>query len=137
MKMKLWTVLVAMISSSVLADQPVAPAASSAAGVTNAAAPKHTTTRSTHKKPAPEPRTVPLVPGPAVVSANRVNVRGQARLKSEVITQMTKGDAVTVIEEVTLRSSGAEEPSAWAKIVMPQKAHVWVHASFIDTTNNF
>jgi len=89
------------------------------------------------KLPAPaELKTVPLVAGPAVVAANHVNVRGKAGIKSEVITRMTNGEPVTVIEEIHLKHSGAEEPSAWAKIVLPEKAHAWVHTSYIDPTNN-
>ena len=44
-----------------------------------------------------------------------------------------KGDTVTVLEEITLKNSKADEPSAWAKIVMPSKAHAWVNTSFLDT----
>ncbi|HXP60363.1 MAG TPA: SH3 domain-containing protein [Dongiaceae bacterium] len=79
-----------------------------------------------------ELRTVPLVPGPAVVIANHVNVRAQARLRSEVIAHLTRGQAVTVIEEITLNNSAADEPSAWAKITLPTGTHVWVNSTYID-----
>jgi uncharacterized protein YgiM (DUF1202 family) len=82
--------------------------------------------------PTPELRTVPLVPGPATVSANRVNVRGQAGLKGEVLTRMTNGEPVMVIEEIRLKRSAPEEPSVWAKIVLPEKVRVWVHTAYID-----
>jgi len=75
----------------------------------------------------------PLIAGPATVVASNVNVRGQAKLNSEVVTKLTKGDAVTVLEEVTLKNSKADEPSAWAKIILPAKAHAWVNTSFIST----
>jgi len=88
-----------------------------------------------HKNAAAELRTVPLVPGAAVVDANNVNVRGQAKLKSEVVTRLTKGQAVTVIEEITHNNSGPDEPSAWAKILLPAGAHVWVNTSYIEPTN--
>src|SRR4029078_6964638 len=65
--------------------------------------------------------------------ASNVNVRGQAKLKSEVITQVQKGQTVNVLEEITLKNSGASEPSAWAKIVLPASVHVWVNSSFIST----
>ncbi len=89
------------------------------------------------KKPAAtvEVKTTPLTAGPAVVDANNVNVRGQAKLNSEVVTRLTKGQAVTVLEEVTLKKSAPDEPSAWAKIVLPPTAHVWVNTAFIDATN--
>ena len=58
----------------------------------------------------PELKTVPLVAGPAVVVASNVNVRGQAKLKSEVVAHITKGQSVAVIEEIVLNNSGPEEP---------------------------
>jgi uncharacterized protein YgiM (DUF1202 family) len=85
--------------------------------------------------PAAELKTIPLVPGPAMVVASNVNVRGQAKLKSEVVTRVTKGAPVTVIEEIVDNKSGPEEPSAWAKIVLPPGAHAWVNTMFIDTNN--
>jgi hypothetical protein len=41
-----------------------------------------------------------LVPGPAEVGANNINVRGQAGLKGEVIAHLTRGGAVTVLEQI-------------------------------------
>jgi hypothetical protein len=88
------------------------------------------------KKPsAPPVKTVPLVAGQASVIASNVNVRGQAKLNSEVVTRVTKGQTVTVLEEVHLKNSGPDEPSAWAKIILPETARVWVNAPFIDSTN--
>ena len=79
---------------------------------------------------------MPLLAGPAVVVASNVNVRGQAKLKSEVVTRITKGQSVTVLEEIVRNNSGPDEPSAWAKIVLPPGAHVWINSSFINATNN-
>jgi uncharacterized protein YgiM (DUF1202 family) len=154
MKMKLWSVYVTMLSTSLLAQQatnspPAAPIETPAAAPAVMAAPevqtnapaakppkkKSVSKKSAKKAPAPELKTVPLVPGPAVVAANHVNVRGQAKLKSEIVARMTNGEPVTVIEEVQLKHSGPEEPSVWAKIALPEKAHAWVHASYIDATN--
>ena len=163
MKMKLWSVYVTMISTSLLAQQvtnsppagpietpapaPVVAEVQPAPAQTNAPAGKPAAKKSAAKKPrakhpaakaaalGAELKTVPLVPGPAVVAANHVNVRGHAGLKSEVITRMTNGEPVTVIEEVKLKHSGPEEPSVWAKIELPAKAHAWVFANFIDATN--
>lgn len=116
--MKVSTILAAMISLSVLADQPaVAPAAKTA--------PKQTA-------PEPELRTVPLLPGPAVVVARRVNVRGRAGLAGEVVAKLTNGEPVTVVEEVALKHSKPDEPSAWAKILLPPTVKVWVHKSYLD-----
>ena len=89
------------------------------------------------KKPqaVAELKTTPLVPGPAVVVASNVNVRGQAKLKSEVVARVTRGATVTVLEEIVQNNSGPEEPSAWAKILLPPGAHVWANTSFLDATN--
>lgn len=120
-----------------------APAAQTTTAATNAPAkkaPKKKARRKTaaKKAPAPELKTVPLVPGPAVVQvspSSRVNVRGRPGLIGEVITQVTNGEPVTVIEEIDLKHSGPEEPSAWAKIVLPDKAHAWVFARYVDENN--
>src|SRR6185437_382941 len=97
-----------------------------------------TTRRATvahRRSAAPELRTVPLVPGPAVVSATHVNVRSRAGLAGEVLTHVTNGEPVTVIEEVHLKKSGPDEPSAWAKIALPGDTHVWIKSSLLDTNN--
>ncbi len=86
------------------------------------------------KDASAELKTVPLVAGPAVAAANHVNVRGQPKLKSEVLTRLTNEEPVTVIEEIVRNNSGPEEPSAWAKIVLPAGAHTWINTSFIDST---
>ena len=165
MKNNCLLLLGAMISTSLLAQQatnptpvpPVAmPAAAPAATLTPAAAPTNAPTAKQGKKkagkkkagkapekkavgkkkaPGSELKTVPLVPGPATVVASNVNVRGQARLKSEVVTRMTKDQTVTVIEEIVRNNSGPDEPSAWAKIVLPPGAHVWVNTAYIDASN--
>ena len=157
MKNNCWLILGAMLSTSLLAQQatnptPSAPIETPAAAPAATLAPvtaktdapaakagkkKAATKKAVAKKKAavPELKTVPLVPGPAVVVASNVNVRGQAKLKSEVVTRVTKGDSVTVIEEIVRNNSGPEEPSAWAKIVLPPGAHVWVNSLFINPSN--
>ena len=161
MKKNCLLILGAMLSTSLLAQQatnptPAAPIAmpapapaatlAPATAKTNAPAAKSVKKKAAKKKaekkavtkkkaPAPELKTVPLVAGPATVVANNVNVRGQARLKSEVVTRITKVQSVTVIEEIVRNNSGPEEPSAWAKIVLPPGAHVWINTAFIDAGN--
>jgi len=161
MRISNWLSLTALVSASALA-QPAAvqtPSTNAAAPVvpplifsatnapapakTNAAAKKKTVAKKpVAKKTAPKKpdaasmlRSEPLVPGSATVIASNVNVRGQARLNSEIVTRLTKGDTVTVLEEITLKNSKPDEPSAWAKIVLPAKAHAWVHSQFVDATN--
>jgi uncharacterized protein YgiM (DUF1202 family) len=166
MKYNYWLILGAMLSTSLLAQQatnppPAAPIATPAAAPTakvapataktNAPSAKAVKKKSAKKKaekapekkavakkkaPAPELKTVPLVAGPAVVVASNVNVRGQAKLKSEVVTRITKGQSVTVLEEIVKNNSGPDEPSAWAKITLPPGAHAWINSSFIDAANH-
>jgi uncharacterized protein YgiM (DUF1202 family) len=164
MRNNYWIILGAMLSTSLLAQQatnptPSAPITTPAAApaatlapptaktnVPPAAAGKKKAAKKAEKPPAkkaaakkkapmPELKTVPLVPGPATVVASNVNVRGQAKLKSEVVARITKGDSVTVIEEIVRNNSGPEEPSAWAKIALPPKAHAWINTAFISPTN--
>src|SRR5580765_8522775 len=156
MKKIIWLVFAVLVSGNIFAQQvtnpPPAPALSAPA---TTSAPARTAPASTNapaaktekkktpkkkaekkaapKKPAAELRTVPLVAGQATVVASNVNVRAQAKLKSEVVTQVQKGQTLNVLEEVTLKNSGPSEPSAWAKIVLPANVHVWVNASFLTT----
>lgn len=83
-------------------------------------------------KKAPPEKPIVLVPGPATISGNNVNVRGKAGYKGEVFTKLSNGDTVTVIEQVILQKPKAGEPSQWAKISIPTNAHVWVHSTYID-----
>src|SRR5712671_2409525 len=119
-------IFTALVSTSLLAQTvtnppAAAPIESNAGSTTNAPAKKAAKKKAVARKKAPTTRivTVPLNPGPAVCEANNVNLRGQAKLKSEVVGKLTKGQQVTVLEEVQLKNSGPDEPSAWAKIVLP------------------
>src|SRR5262245_62148423 len=162
MKKNCWKLLFAtFVSTRLLAQQATnpppaaaietpgaAPAVTNAAqstAATNAAAAKSAkkagkrkssgTTAAKKSGAGAELKTVPLVAGPAVVIASNVNVRGQAGLKGEVLGRVTKGQPVTVLSEVTLKKSGPEEPSAWAKILLPTNIHVRVSAAHIEATN--
>jgi len=88
-----------------------------------------------HKIAFTEP-TVALVPGPAEVYVNNLNVRGQAGLKGEVISHLQKGDAVNVLSQITLDKHKTDEPSQWAKITLPASGGgVWVRSQFVDATS--
>ena len=160
MKLNRWIILGAMLSTTLLAQQvtnapPAAPLGAPAgdavtntaapatvpeAGATNAAPGKAAAKKKSTRKKAPakkkepgaELKTVPLVAGPALVDANHVNVRAQPKLNSEVVTRLTNGQPVTVMEEIIHNNSGPQEPSAWAKILLPPNAHVWVKGTYID-----
>jgi len=98
-------------------------------------APAKAAAKSPAKKLAEELRTIPLIPGTASVIASNVNVRGKAGFAGEILFRISKGATVTVIEEVMLKNSKEDEPSAWAKIAFPAGAHAWINGGFIDATN--
>ncbi|MEI8289362.1 MAG: SH3 domain-containing protein [Verrucomicrobiota bacterium] len=85
------------------------------------------------KKAAAQP--VALVPGPATVAVDNVNLRGQAGLKGEVVGHAKKGDAITVVSQINLDKPKAGEPAQWAKVLIPSGTKVWVNSKFIDGTN--
>ena len=155
MKMNVWLILGAMLTTGALAQQvtnppPAAPAPAPAPAV---AAPAPATAPKANVKPkkkhaakaakpapaAPQPaleeKPVSLSPGPAKIIGNNVNIRGKATIFSEVVKRLNSGDSVTVIEQVIREKPKAGEPTQWAKIGIPPDVHVWVHASYIDATN--
>lgn len=71
----------------------------------------------------------------AIVKENHINVRGQASLLGEVITQLKKDETVVVLEEISVEKPKKDEPAKWARIQMPANTPVWVFASFIDPNN--
>src|SRR5262245_790992 len=98
---------------------PPAPAATAPATATNSTAqPKAADTKtapnkkSTAKKPAapkkkeaePAEAASTYTPAPATVKQDRVNVRGQASMIGEVITQLKKGESITILDEVTAKA---------------------------------
>lgn len=68
----------------------------------------------------------------ASVAQNHVNVRGQASLSGEVITQLQKGEKVVVLEEIPVATPKKGEPAKWARIQMPANTPVWVFAAYFD-----
>jgi uncharacterized protein YgiM (DUF1202 family) len=68
----------------------------------------------------------------AIVTADQVNVRGQARLNSEVVTQLREGEEVLVLEEIPVKNPQAGEPSVWARIQLPANTPVWVFAPYVE-----
>lgn len=73
-----------------------------------------------------------LVAENGTVSVGTINVRGRAGYVGEVVTRLNKGDAVTILEPVTLPNPKAGEPANWFKIALPANTPVWVHTSFVD-----
>lgn len=62
----------------------------------------------------------------ATVKGDRLNVRGRPSLVGEVVTQLHKGEPVTILEEVKGVSN------AWAKVLMPTNTPVWINATHLD-----
>jgi uncharacterized protein YgiM (DUF1202 family) len=67
----------------------------------------------------------------AKVKAKRVNVRGQATLNSEVVTQLKEGETIVILDHVNIEKPGPGEPAKWLKIALPTNTPVWVNASFV------
>lgn len=145
MKMKYGLIFAAMLATSAMAqmDTNSPPAGATPAtqpadtsGVT-ANKPAKKAAKKSAKKPAAE--AAPHVPfgenEPAVANVKKINVRAQSHINSEIITTLTRGDTVTVLNEVTLKKPKTDEPAVWAKILLPSATHVWVNGSFLDGTN--
>jgi uncharacterized protein YgiM (DUF1202 family) len=120
----------------------LAPVVEPAPAVSNAPAPAARHAKKHKKRKAAEANevtyhepSVTLAPGPATVTANNLNVRGQAGFKGEVITRLPADDTVTVLEQINRKKHEPGEPAQWAKIAFPTNAHVWVFARYIDETN--
>ena len=71
-------------------------------------------------------------PETGTVLQRNVSVRGQASFAGEVITKLTKGESVRLLEEITRANAKEDEPTQWYKIAMPTNTPVWVHAGFVD-----
>jgi len=96
-------------------------------------APAKKAAKPAHKKLNAAEISVPLVPGPATVSARHVNVRGKPTIYSEVLDRLTNGEPVTVIEEISRENPKPEDPNVWAKIALPGTANLWISAQYVDT----
>lgn len=68
----------------------------------------------------------------ATVTEGKVNVRGQPTLRSEVVTQLQKGESVTILERVPSAAKPKPgEPAFWAKIRLPANTPVWAFSDFL------
>ena len=71
----------------------------------------------------------------ATVKPDKVNVRGQALLSGEIITQLQKGETITILDEIVVPKPKKGEPAKWLKIELPSNTPVWVYAPYIEITN--
>ena len=93
--------------------------------------PKGATQPVVKKEAKPEPV---YNPEPAVAKQPNVNIRGQAKINSEIVGHLKKGDAVMVLEEIALAKTKQDEPSRWFRVALPPSQAVWIHSSFVDGT---
>lgn len=69
----------------------------------------------------------------AVSKGDNVLVRGLPALRGDRLAKLKKGDAVNVMETVTLAKPAKDEPAQWYKIALPPGVGVWVNPLFVDT----
>jgi uncharacterized protein YgiM (DUF1202 family) len=122
---------VLLCASLAIADDQLPP--STTEGEAQQPAAKPAPAKAKPSAAAPMQPQLPLTPGPAVVNTRNANVRGQAKINSEVVTSLKRGEQVSVIEEVTLKKPRTDEPARWAKIALPPSVGVWVHSDYIDS----
>jgi uncharacterized protein YgiM (DUF1202 family) len=72
-------------------------------------------------------------PATATIRIDTLLVRSQPTFAGEVITSVKKGQEVTVLEQITLAKPKLNEPTNWARILLPTNAPVWVFADYVDT----
>jgi uncharacterized protein YgiM (DUF1202 family) len=113
----------------------IAPAKAKPAAKKKITAKKTAKAKPSKKIIAPGGFSLPLTPGPATVAASRVNVRGKPTIRSEVVGHLTNGQPVTVIEEIKRDNARQDDPSIWAKIVLPGDKHLWVAEQHVDMLN--
>src|SRR5688572_27615130 len=130
--MKSITISAALLCASLAFADDQLPPAGAGENKTEAPAKKPERSRAKPSAATPAQPQLPLTPGPAVVNTRNANVRGQAKISSEVVTALKKGEQVTVLEEVTLKKPKTDEPARWAKIALPPSVGVWVHSDYID-----
>ncbi len=66
--------------------------------------------------------------------ADRVNVRSRPGFAGEIITQLKRGQTITILDTNTVSQPSPGEPSVWFKIGLPADAPLWVSADFVDPT---
>jgi hypothetical protein len=71
-------------------------------------------------------------PAAATVKNEALNVRDQPDVSADVVARLSRGEAVTVYEEMTLSKPKANEPASWSRIALPTNAATWVFADYVD-----
>jgi len=66
-----------------------------------------------------------------VITGDRVNVRGRPLATAELCCQLNKGDPVEILERRLVQTTGTNTEE-WVRIVLPEKAHVWLQSSLVE-----
>jgi len=74
-------------------------------------------------------------PGAATVKLESLIVRSQPAFAGDVLTHVVKGQTVTVLEQIALAKPKLNEPTNWARILLPTNTAVWVFADYVDTNS--
>jgi SH3-like domain-containing protein len=69
-----------------------------------------------------------------IVKAERVNVRTQPNILSEVVSQVNTGDNVQVLETILHEKPIPGNPREWYRIGIPEGAVLWVAGDYVDPT---
>ena len=69
-----------------------------------------------------------------LVKAERVNVRTQPNILSEVVSQVNTGDNVQVLETILHDKPIPGNPREWYRIGIPEGAVLWVAGDYLDPT---
>ena len=132
MKISLRALIIGVVATALIALRAFAQDAP-ASSEKKAESPKASAKPATKAAAAAETKSEPaLTPGPGVAKQNNVNLRGQASINSEVVGRLQKNEAVTILEEITLKKPKQDEPARWFRIAAPTNLSVWAHSSFID-----
>jgi hypothetical protein len=72
-------------------------------------------------------------PAQATVKGEPVHVRGEPSLAGDALTNLSRGETVTVFEQLTLAKPKPGEPTNWSRIALPANTPVWVFADYVNT----
>jgi uncharacterized protein YgiM (DUF1202 family) len=72
-------------------------------------------------------------PWTATVKIDSLIVRTQPAFAGDIIAHALKGQSLTVLEQIALAKPKLNEPTNWARIILPTNAPAWVFAQYINT----
>jgi uncharacterized protein YgiM (DUF1202 family) len=99
---------------------------------TNKPAAKKPKTAATTNASAFAKDTVLETPMQAKVKNESLNVRDEPTLTADVVARLSRGEMVTIFEQMTVSKPKAGEPAGWSRISLPTNAAAWVFAEYVD-----